>query len=248
VTEGTVIRSVDGIGFEIKLRVRYETVIAIHSGTAMDRRRFLVHTSVSSVTLAATTFGCRGVQKGKVLSSVDEDKVGSHEAGAETWKPLIDEAVGRLMGRQVQEIQQASLMGMPTGKKRICFVGVENRSSEEIGDFKEQIYEQIDTMLSQSELYGPISRRFVEAGLRDSRLRPDDLFIPSNQQLFINVMQKMNQPFDYLLFAKITSGTTQVNKSYQRDYLLTLELVDINTGEFTKESANLRKVYSKKIL
>ena len=216
----------------------------------MDRRQFLTH---SSITLATTTLitsgiGCRGMQRAKVLSATDQDKVGSHEAGAETWKPLINEAVGRMMGRQIQEIQQASLAGMPTGRKRICFVGVENKSSEEIGDFKEQIYEHIDTQLSQSELYGPISRRYVEAGLRDSRLRPDDLFIPSNQQLFITVMQKMNQPFDYLLFAKITSGTTRDNKSYQRDYLLTLDLVDINTGEYTKESATLRKAYSKKVL
>lgn len=216
----------------------------------MDRRTFLTHTTLSLTSTALVTvgLGCRGVQKGKVLAATDADKVGSHEAGAETWKPLIDEAVGRLMGRQVQEIQQASLAGMPTGRKRICFVGVENKSSEEIGDFKEQIYEHIDTQLSQSDLYGPISRRYVEAGLRDSRLRPDDLFIPSKQQQFITVMQKMNQPFDYLLFAKITSGTTRDNKSYQRDYLLTLDLVDINTGEYTKESATLRKSYSKKIL
>ncbi|TWT57633.1 hypothetical protein KOR42_09950 [Thalassoglobus neptunius] len=208
----------------------------------MDRRQFLLLTSSG---LSIWTYGCRGSQKATVLTDMDADAVGSHEAGAETWKPLIDEAVGRLMGRQVQEIQQASMNGMPTGKKRICFVGVENRSSEEIGDFKEQIFEHIDTMLSQSELYSSISRRYVEAGLRETRLRPDDLFLPDNQQLYLSVMQKLNQPFDYLLFAKLTSGTTRDNKKYQRDYLLTLEMVDINTGEFTKESANLRKLYSK---
>ena len=214
----------------------------------MDRRHFLSRSSsyLGTFSLAICGFGCRGTQRGQVLSATDPDIVGSHEAGAETWKPLINEAVGRLMGRQIQEIQQASAMGMPTGKKRICFVGVENHSAEEIGDFKAQIFEHIDTQLSQSELYGPISRRYVEAGLRESRLRPDELFVPHHQQLFLDVMQKMNQPFDYLLFAKITSGTTVDNKKYQRDYLLSLELVDINTGEFTKESANLRKLYSKK--
>lgn len=188
------------------------------------------------------------MQRATVLSDTDQDEVGSHEAGAETWKPLIDEAVGRLTGRQIQEIQQASAMGMPTGRKKICFVGVENRSSEEIGDFKEQIYEHIDTLLSQSELYGSISRRYVEAGLRESRLRPDDLFMPDYQQVFMTTMQKMNQPFDYLLFAKITSGTTRDNHRYQRDYLLTLELVDIHTGEFTKESASLRKKYRRALV
>lgn len=208
----------------------------------MDRRRFLKSSSLFAV---ASAVGCRGTQKGRVLSSTDEDSVGSHAAGAETWKPLVTEAVGRLMGRQIQEIQQASAVGIPTGKKRICFIGVENRSAEEIGDFKEQITEQIDSSLSGSDLYSSISRRYVQAGLQETRLRPEQLFIPSNQQLFTQSMQRLNQPFDYLLFAKITSGTTNDNKNYQRDYELTLELVDIHTGESIKETASLRKQYRK---
>ena len=39
---------------------------------------------------------------------------------------------------------------------RICFVGVENKSAEELGDFKEQIYQQIDTQIQEQlivELY-----------------------------------------------------------------------------------------------
>ena len=55
----------------------------------------------------------------------------------------------------------------------------------------------------------------------------------------------MGQPFDYLLYAKLTSGTTNQNGDYQRDYLLTLELVNIHNGEFDKESARLRKGYHK---
>ena len=51
------------------------------------------------------------------------------------------------------------------------------------------------------------------------------------------------QPFDYLLFAKLTSGTTEKNANYQRDYLLTLEMVNVNTGDFDKESATIRKGY-----
>ena len=51
------------------------------------------------------------------------------------------------------------------------------------------------------------------------------------------------QPFDYLLFAKLTSGTTRENHDYQRDYELTLELVDIRSGEQDKQSAMLSKGY-----
>jgi hypothetical protein len=66
--------------------------------------------------------------------------------------------------------------------------------------------------------------------------------------MFAASMEELQQPFDYLLYATITSGTTRSNKDYQRDYLLTLELVDIHTGQFDKESAELRKGYHKTAL
>jgi hypothetical protein len=56
-------------------------------------------------------------------------------------------------------------------------------------------------------------------------------------------MAQQGQPFEYLLFAKLTSGTTRENRDYQRDYELTLELVDIRTGEQDKQSAMLSKGY-----
>jgi len=94
---------------------------------------------------------------------------------------------------------------------------------EELGDFKEQIYQEIDTQIVQSGAFQPVSKRFVEAGLREARLRPDSLFIPANMRVFTEVMEQMGQPFDYLLYATVTSGTTENNHSYQRDYLLTMK-------------------------
>jgi hypothetical protein len=38
----------------------------------------------------------------RVLSEADKDMVGSHTAGAETWKPLIDESVCRLLAKSCQ--------------------------------------------------------------------------------------------------------------------------------------------------
>ena len=63
--------------------------------------------------------------------------------------------------------------------------------------------------------------------------------------VFAGVLEKQGQPFDYLLYAKLTSGTTEKNHSYQRDYLLTLEMVNVHTGKFDKESAKIRKGYHK---
>ena len=173
--------------------------------------------------------------------------VGSHSAGAETFNPLIDGAVAKLLGRQETHFHQAGHVPgeLPLPVKRICFVGVENRSAEEIGDFKEQIYEQIDTQILQSQAFDPVSRRLVAVGLKQTRLRPDDLFVPDNARTFAAVLEQQGQPFDYLLFAKLTSGTTQANHDYQRDYLLTLELVHLQTGQYDKESARIRKGYHK---
>jgi hypothetical protein len=214
----------------------------------MDRRHFLQALAPAALAaLPLSLSGCRNVQHAHVLDGDDKDMVGSHTAGAETWKPLIDESVGRLLGRQISEIQSVQQTGYdaPHTKKHICFVGVENKSSEEIGDFKEQIYQHIDTLINQSEVFEPINRRYVEAGLQQCGLRPDQLFIANNQRMFAASMEQFSQPFDYLLYATITSGTTHSNHDYQRDYLLTLELVDIHNGHTDKESADIRKGYHK---
>jgi hypothetical protein len=191
--------------------------------------------------------GCRGRQFAHVLKTGDKDIVGSHTAGAETFNPLVEESVGALLARQ-------SFTAEPTDgyeewpSRRICFVGIENRSSEELGDFHDQLYQQIDTLLANSDEVELISGRFVDAGLRLSRLKPDELFIPSNMRQFSDVMQQNGQPFDYLLFGTLTSGTTESNADYQRDYLLTLELINVTTGQHDKESAKVRKGYHKSAL
>lgn len=199
---------------------------------------------------AGTTCGCRHRQHAHVLNHDDKDMVGSHVAGAETWKPLIDESVGRLLGRACSTIHQASHTSVDASgmtSRTVCFVGVENKSTEEIGDFKEQIYEHIDSLISQDDQFRMISRRYVEAAMGECRCRPNTLVLPAKQRELQAALERIDQPFDYLLFASITSGTTSSNGDYQRDYLLTLELLNIHTGESLKESAMLRKGYHKSI-
>jgi hypothetical protein len=193
--------------------------------------------------------GCRGKQHAHVLNQSDKDMVGSHTAGAETWKPLIDESVGRLLAHSAATVHQASHTENSTGAPRrtVCFVGVENRSSEEIGDFREQIYEHIDSLISGNDQFKMISRRYVEAAMEECRCKPDLLVLPERQRQLQAALERVDQPFDYLLFASITSGTTSGNGDYQRDYLLTLELLDIHTGESIKEKAMLRKGYHKSV-
>jgi hypothetical protein len=72
--------------------------------------------------------------------------------------------------------------------------------------------------------------------------------IPDNMRLFTAVLERQGAPIDYLLYAKLTSGTTQRNTSKQRDYLLTLELTNVHSGVYSKESAEIRKGYHKSAL
>jgi hypothetical protein len=90
-----------------------------------------------------------------------------------------------------------------------------------------------------------VSRRMVDSALIETRLRPDSLLVPGNMQLFSSVLQRQGQPIDYLLYATLTSGTTERNSSSQRNYLLTMELVDTRTGSYKKEQAEIRKGYHK---
>ncbi len=214
----------------------------------MDRRTFFTAAAVSVGSLATSLLtGCRGHQYGHVIQEGQPDLVGSHSAGAEVFNPLIDEAVAKLLARQSMPIHEASFQGAEVlpEPKTVCFVGVENKSVEELGDFKDQIYQQIDTQIVQSQAFQPVSRRVVDAALRETRLRPDSLLIPENMAIFASVLQSQGQPLHYLLFATLTSGTTVRNESQQRDYLLTLELVNVETGAYDKQSATISKGYHK---
>lgn len=212
----------------------------------MDRRQFLGRTMAGIAGAGMIgQIGCRNRQTAQVLRPGEADMVGSHSAGASVYGPLVEEAVGKLLGRQSRAIQPVGMSAAGGYPLRICFVGVENKSIEELGDFKEQIYQNIDTQIVRSDVFQPISRRYVEAGLRQSRLRPDELFIPQNMRTFVAIMEQQGQPFEYLLYATLTSGTTHSNKDYQRDYLLTLEMINVQTGDYDKESAKLSKGYNR---
>jgi Peptidoglycan-synthase activator LpoB len=198
--------------------------------------------------LLALAAGCRSNQYARVIRPGDKEMIGSHQAGQETFRPLTEEAVAKLLARhcpapaQIQTVS-AGIEQLPPPKATVCFVGVENKTAEEIGDFKELLFESIEAKISESGQFTTINRRYVEAGLQQLRLRPDQLFIPGAQAQFAGVMQTQGQPFEYLMFAKLTSGTTRQNKDYQRDYLLTLELVDIRNGQQDKQSAEISKGY-----
>lgn len=228
----------------------------------MDRRCFLRLSSQSllgaasaSALVVAASSGCAGRQYAHILKNDDVDMVGSHEAGAAVWNPLVDECVAKLLGRcDVGDIHPATFQEsvMPgelpppppaAGPARVCFIALENKSAEELVDFKDQLYQRIDSQVNSGSRFQMISRRMVDAALLEVRMRPDQLFTPANRDLFAAALGRQGSPVDYLLYGTITSGTTDRNKSTQRDYVLTLEMTNLHTGAYVKESATIRKGY-----
>lgn len=257
------------------------------SGNTSAKMFFLMVFAIGATTLSVG--GCAH-RYGHLLANDDKDIVGSHEAGAATWNPLVDESVAKLLGRcpppneplipnaefgQTPAMMashaagsslgpngQTALNGpfgsdaigsgaidpaacgpLVTGPARVCFIGIENKSAEELVDFKDQLYERIDSQINAGQAFRSINRRLVDAALLETRLRPDSLFLPANRSAFAAVLGRQGTPVDYLLYATITSGTTDRNKSTQRDYVLTLEMVNLHSGDYIKESSKIRKGY-----
>ena len=206
---------------------------------------------ITALFLCGVAFiGCQGT-KARLMRTNELDKVGSNRAGAEVYNPMVRDATGKLLARAATEtIQQVSHNASPQApmpKRKVCFVSLENASMEELGDFKEHIKSAILESIAQSEQFEIVSDRAVTAGLRALSLRSDDLFMPENRRMFVSVMGQGGTPVEYLLFAKITSGTTENNRDMQREYKLTLELIDTQTFVPIIESTPMRKEYNNSV-
>jgi len=212
----------------------------------MNRREF---SSWVLLSLCLGSSGCRLTSKGRIKGFHEKDRVGSDQAGAEVFKPVVDRVVTKMIARVEgmpvdMRSQSFSAEGYPV--HRITFITIENQSAEELGDYKDHIKEIISQRIGESPAFEMISDKAVSAALRQSGLRPDDLLNPKYMQMFRNDMGA-NANFDYMLFAKLTSGTTRDNADMQRDYMLTLNLIDVNTFQEIKESEPISKEYLKSL-
>ena len=185
--------------------------------------------------LFALTSGC--AETGRVMTPDEPSLVGSRTAGADVYNRLIDETLRKLL-------ESANRSGGP--KKLICFVDIENKGAEELAENKAAIYEQIDTIIVESGVYTPVSRRYVEAALRQTGLRPDEIFLGQGRQQFMLVLGSQGMTPDYLLWGTVTNLSTDGVDLRQREYLLTMELVNAYTGMTeAKKSSKMRKEYTK---
>ena len=193
------------------------------------------------------------IQRGKVVDPDTKDRVGSHKAGSEIYDPAAEMAVAGLLDQaaltpiEIQNNPDVLMQYSDTGIRKICFMGVENAGGEEMGDVRAYLTEVIRTKITQADQFEVIDSRLVTAGLRETGLRVDDLLLPDKRAKFAAALGDMDTPFDYILFAKITTATTRDNKDSQVKYGLTLELVDVHSGKSIRNTAELKKHYNKSV-
>jgi hypothetical protein len=186
-------------------------------------------------TALLVSFGC--AQTGRIVSSDEPTLVGARSAGADVYNKLIDETLRKLLEQS---------KGAAQSKKSICFVDVENKGAEELGENKAAIYEQIDTIIVESGVYANVSRRYVEAALRQTGLRPDEIFLGQGRQQFMLVLGSQGVTPDYLLWGTVTNLSTDGVNLREREYMLTMELVNARTGlTEAKKTSKMRKEYTK---
>ncbi len=182
--------------------------------------------------------GCNS-HSGRIKTEGEGDLVGSRSAGSATYERLIAETTRKLLDEEAPKVRAA-------GQAVVAFVGVENRSAEELGDISESTYEMIDTVLVDSDVFTNVSRRYVDAALRETGQRPEGLFLSDGRSRFLAVLRREGVAPDYLIFAKYTSASTAGEGVSQRNYLLTLEMVDCSSGLIAaKETSKVSKEYTR---
>jgi hypothetical protein len=192
-----------------------------------------------SLLLAIYPLAACGQPKGRVKEGDEGDLVGSRTAGAETYNRLIADATRKLL-----ESAANKQSGRGNDILKIAFVGIENRGSEELGDIREATNQEIETVIFQAKRYDMIAQRYVSHALKTLGMQAEDIFLKNGREDFVGVLRQEGQTPDFLMWAVYSTQSTSGEKERQRDYLLTLELIDAASGRIVeREMAKVRKAY-----
>ena len=205
----------------------------------MDRCRSFFFGIVSLALVLTVAFGAAGGggKSGRSVAADEPERVGSRRSGAAVWRANMAKAMEQLLAQYGNE-ERAQ------GKRRVAFVGVENKTRDEIRDIRDALNQAAITEISESKAFTLISQRFVEAALREIGRPPADLFLAQPREDFKSVLGKQGMTPDFLLFANLTSMTTSAEDIKQVYYQMSLEMVDANTGEVdASKTAEIRKEY-----
>ena len=189
--------------------------------------------------LALSFLASCGQPKGRIKEGDEGDLVGSRSAGAATYNRLIADATRRLL-----DAAAAKQSGRGDDILKIAFVGIENRGSEELGDIREATNQEIETVIFQAKRFDMIAQRYVAHALKTTGMQAEDLSLKNGREDFVSILRDEGQTPDFLMWAIYTTLSTSGEKERQRDYLLTLELLDVASGRIVdKQTARVRKAY-----
>lgn len=188
--------------------------------------------SLAALTLAS----CFGPPRARIMGDDEPDKVGVRRGGAAAFNKLI---------RDVQtELVQRPSPGLNRGQmRRAAFVNLENRTAEELGEWRDLMIDRLRIGVSEHPEITIISEQMVGAVLGKMGNPPvNELFLPAGRRKFAAILEQESSPVDMLIYGSLTRGTTQgEGVDRQIDYLLTLEIVDVKSGESRFAKGYVRK-------
>lgn len=190
-----------------------------------------------------TCTGCIGFQGGigHILYPGANERAGNQASDKNAVSPGVNTAIHKLLSvAQANEVGQVQGQQIPA-QANICFVGIENRSNKAPALFKKQLQEKIDNMINGHSLFQSIKRNYVDANLRLTRLTPNDLSDPGNVGIYASAMEQNGQSVQYLLYGELKDATVQDSNHPQADYLLSLNLVEVASGQEVKETAAVHR-------
>ena len=172
----------------------------------------------------------------------DERLIGSSKAGGPVFDRLVKDTTESLLAKH-----QGLVRANAGSKMLIAFAGIINKSAEELGDIRHAIFENVETILFDSMYYDHVSRHFIDAALREANIRRvDDLFLESKRASFLRNLSKSARAPEFLLIATVTTQSTRGEGARERDYQLTLEMVNAKNGLIiAKETKRVSKGYDR---
>ena len=137
-------------------------------------------------------------------------------------------AVEKATSDALQELQRLTVLN---GKQNatLCFLGVSGKG--DLGGLSEAARQQIET----SSSFRLLEKSAVQAALKESDVRANNLFIPTERKKFVAAL---GEPVDYLLAGYVERGTVPTAGAQNADsdedapkvQIFKLELVELETN------------------
>ena len=186
--------------------------------------------------------GCKSTPSGptgRVMDVSEGDLTGDTKAGASLYKPQVESLVQSMLASRL-----ASESGLE--RARLCVLRIENDGMEELGDWGEQLFSLIRTSIDTSNQFNNLSTRVMDRALQEGNMVQDDLLLPKYQRKFSEILEASGQPIQYLVYPRLSTGTTTSGGQTQREYHMELELVALASGEsISFTSKPMRKAYTR---